>query len=285
MLKNFILFLVCCSSWTCPLWGQSPGGTVPPRLASLNACTDELLIAVADPEQIAGLSRFPIRGMKAAPKAGGGIRSLSGGAEEVLALHPDIVLASGFTRPETLSLLQKHHYRIETFEVPRTFEDIFRDLRRVARLAGREARGEKLISNMLERLGESDLSPEGTVPFGDSPPRVLFFGVAGHVTGSETFEDSIIVQAGGVNLAAEAGIRGHSWISLEELIAMRPDALFIMEDSGTDSAGQFLLSHPAIRKAFPGIPVETIPPRLLNCGSPDAIEAVEIVRTVLGSLA
>jgi len=265
---------------------QMPITTVPARMASLNACTDELLLAVADPDQIAGLSRYPIRGMKVIKKAEGTIRSLAGGAEEVLALHPDIVLASDFTRRETLSLLNKHHYRIEAFKVPETFEDIFRDIRRVAALAGRETKGEELVSTLRERLGRRDLSSGGTVPAGNSPrPRVLFFGVAGHVTGAGTFEDSIISEAGGRNLAAEAGIRGHTWISLEELIQLKPDALFLTEDSKANSAGQFLLDHPAIRSAYPDMPIETIPPHLLNCGSPDAVEAVEIVRSVLRRLA
>src|SRR5437868_842546 len=64
-----------------------------PRIVSMNVCTDQLLIALADPKQILGLSRFS---RDASWSADGARRYpvLSGGAEDVLVLKPDIVLAS-----------------------------------------------------------------------------------------------------------------------------------------------------------------------------------------------
>ncbi len=57
-----------------------------PRLVSMNVCTDQLVLTLADPEQILGLSRFSRDGWQS--KAGDLSRYpvLSGGAEDVL-LH------------------------------------------------------------------------------------------------------------------------------------------------------------------------------------------------------
>lgn len=242
-----------------------------PRIASLNACTDELVLAVADKAQIAGLSRYPVQGMLEPEKGGENIRSLSGNAEEVLALKPDVVLAGPFTRPETLRFLEKSKFHVEKFDLPENFEDIFRDLRRVAGITGHPDKAESLITDMKTKLPQTEEK--------GPRPSVVFFGVAGHVVGGGTFEDAIIRTAGARNAAAEAGITSHRWISLEELIALKPDIIFLMEKTNQlNSAGQFLLHHPALHDALPKTRVYELPPRLLNCGTPASAEAVEIIR-------
>src|SRR5215470_8712035 len=70
-----------------------------PRLVSMNVCTDQLLLTLADPEQILGLSRFARDGWQS--RAGDDIARypvLSGGAEDVLLIKPDIVVASAFDK-------------------------------------------------------------------------------------------------------------------------------------------------------------------------------------------
>ena len=77
-----------------------------PRMVSMNVCTDQLLLTLADPEQIIGLSRFSRDGwqslsandMKRYPV-------LSGGAEDVLLAKPDIVVASLFDKRASVVFL------------------------------------------------------------------------------------------------------------------------------------------------------------------------------------
>ena len=66
-----------------------------PRIASMNVCTDQLLMTLADPEQILGLSRYARERFESfAADAAGRYRILSGGAEDILMLRPDIVVVS-----------------------------------------------------------------------------------------------------------------------------------------------------------------------------------------------
>src|ERR1700716_116531 len=66
-----------------------------PRVASMNLCTDQLLIPLADPEQILGLSRFSHDAWQSfAADDARRYPILSGSAEDVLVLKPDIVVAS-----------------------------------------------------------------------------------------------------------------------------------------------------------------------------------------------
>src|SRR5579859_2649447 len=75
------------------LW-LAPGTAAGPRIVSMNLCTDQLLIPLADPEQILGLSRFSRDASQSfAADVARRYPTLSGGAEDVLVLKPDIVVA------------------------------------------------------------------------------------------------------------------------------------------------------------------------------------------------
>ena len=71
----------------------------------MNVCTDQLLLTLADPEQILGLSRFSRDGWQSwAADDARRYPMLSGGAEDVLVLKPDIVVASLFDKRSTREL-------------------------------------------------------------------------------------------------------------------------------------------------------------------------------------
>src|SRR5258706_1931932 len=95
--------VMCCGAWSAP--GQAAGL---PRIASMNVCTDQLLIPLADPAQILGLSRFS-RDARQSFAADDARRYpiLSGGAEDVLVLKPDVVVASLFDKRSTRERLEE----------------------------------------------------------------------------------------------------------------------------------------------------------------------------------
>src|SRR6478609_11225387 len=94
------------------------------RLVSMNVCTDQLVLTLADPEQIIGLSRFSRDGwqslsandMKRYPL-------LSGGAEDILLAKPDIVVASLFDKRSTRELLKAKGLHLAELAVPRTLAE------------------------------------------------------------------------------------------------------------------------------------------------------------------
>ena len=91
-----------------------------PRIVSMNVCTDQVLLRLADPEQILGLSRFSgdARQSWTADDARR-YRILSGGAEDVLVLRPDIAVASVFDKRSTRELLKEKGIHLVEFAVPR----------------------------------------------------------------------------------------------------------------------------------------------------------------------
>src|SRR5437868_8228570 len=112
-----------------------------PRIASMNVCTDQLLLPLADPEQILGLSPFSRDAWQS--WAADGARKylrLSGGAEDVLVLKPDVVVASLFDKRSTRELLKAQGLRVTEFSVPRNLDEVKAQIRKMGEIAGHSDR-------------------------------------------------------------------------------------------------------------------------------------------------
>ncbi len=245
----------------------------PARIVSMNLCSDELVVRLADPERIAALTYFAadpsISNISEEAKQFHLIRSQ---AEEVMSLNPDLVFAGMFTDRAAKALLQRMGYEVRILELPQDFEGIRKNIREVAEALGEPERGRALIAQMDETL--QTLSSVKSVPL----PKVLFYQRGGFTPGAETFEDAIIREAGAKNLSAADGIRHYGVLPLEALIAAQPDYVIFSEFDRTRlSVGGWLLEHPALRHAR-HIRTVTIPGRWLNCGGPLSVEAVRALR-------
>lgn len=251
--------------------------TVPSRVVSINLCTDELLLRIADPENIRAVTRYPKTPLsESVVEKTPSIQTIRGFAEEVIALEPDLVLAGTFTHKETVALLQKMGIAVLLVQVPQNFDAIYENIERVAKALGVRERGTALVQDMqtkLEKIHQENPAEK---------PLVLMMQARGYVPGLNTFEDEIIQAAGGENLAAKLGMKSFSVLSLEELVLKKPDILIFPVDSASKAAlGVELLDHPAIKKALGKRPVHTLSPRLLNCGSPASVDAVEVLAQLI----
>src|SRR6195256_3152841 len=104
-------------------WPAAAAGQ--PRIVSMNVCTDQLLIPLADPEQILGLSRFSRDAWQSfAADDARRYRILSGGAEDILVLKPDIVVAGLFDKRSTRELLKDKGVHLAEFAVPRGLDEV-----------------------------------------------------------------------------------------------------------------------------------------------------------------
>src|ERR1700724_1679632 len=110
----------------------APALAAGPRIVSMNVCTDQLLVPLADPEQIAGLSRFSRDAWQSfAANDARRYPILSGGAEDVLVLKPDIVVASLFDKRSTRELLKEKGLHLAEFAVPRNLDEVKAQIRRM----------------------------------------------------------------------------------------------------------------------------------------------------------
>jgi iron complex transport system substrate-binding protein len=243
-------------------------------------CTDQLLVDLARPEQIAGLSPFArdrARSWVAAKAADFPI--LSGTAEEILVLRPDLVVAGTFTRRETREFIRARRLRIEEFPVARTVADARSQILRMAALVGAEARGREravALDAAMERLRTAARG---------QPLRVLPLARRGWVAGQDSILTDLLKTAGLTNAAGESGRRAGGFMSLEEIVKLRPDAILVgRDDDRAEDQGRAMLLHPAIAALFPPERRILMSESLTVCGGPMLVEAIDGLAAQLSAL-
>jgi iron complex transport system substrate-binding protein len=237
------------------------------RFVSINLCTDHLLVALAPPREIAGLS--PYAGRLPAP-AGHRWPLLSGTAEDVLLLKPDLVLAGTFTRRETRTFLKAQGIPVAEFPVATSLAQLRDQIRAVAQAVQQPEAGARLISRIdaaTDRL---------RVAAAARPLRVLPLSRRGWVEGRESLLGDILHVAGLTNAAAEAGLPAGGFVDLEGIVALKPDAILVTQaqETAPDQGSAFLL-HPAIAGLFPPHRRIVVSDALTVCGGPLLVDAMD----------
>ena len=249
----------------------------PQRVVSQAVGTDELLLALADPDQIAALSHISHDGqfnpVAAAAKRFPALHDSD--AESVLRFRPDLVLVASFTRPETLALLRRAGVRLVVLDRFDTLEDVYSSLRRLGSALGQEARAEALIAQSRGRVAALAARLKGA-----RPVRVLSVGIYPFTSGSDTTFQDICNHAGAVNVAAEAGLKGHAPTPSENLLVWNIDVLVAAGEEGIRErlAG---IPHYRALPAFKAGHLVLIPGPMLSSVSHHRIDAYEALARLL----
>lgn len=253
------------------LVASSNAAEVPRRVVSINLCTDQLLLALADPSQIAGLgpyARDPERSFFAARAAP--YPSLSGKAEDVLALHPDLVLAGRFTRRDTRDFLAAKGLKLMTLAPARSVAETEAHLRAIGDALGHPERAAAEIARIEAALARARMAAA------KRPLRVLGVSRRGWISGADSLTASLLSAIGLSNAARDLGIGTGGFASLEQIVAARPD-LLLMEERTTsaEDQGQAFLLHPALMRLYPPDKRILLPEHLITCGGPMLAEAID----------
>ncbi|MBL3526177.1 MAG: ABC transporter substrate-binding protein [gamma proteobacterium endosymbiont of Lamellibrachia anaximandri] len=255
-------------------WGD---GRPPSRVVSINLCTDQLLLMLADADQIASVSYLSLQ-PESSFVAGEAIRYPTNHArpEELLALDPDLILTVEFTDRRLLGLLDKLGYRVARLPMPTSISAIESNIRQLAELLGQPARGTALIHKMRSALSQIPPQPA------NQRPKALFYQPRGYTSGSGTLQNEALALAGWSNLAAEKGIHGYNSIDLESLLLGQPDQIFSSTYTGeTRSLAQRQLRHPALHHITHNRPIIEIPFKYWICGGPMITDAVAELHAAL----
>ncbi len=251
------------------LTGQA--AAAPQRIMSLKVCTDELLLDLVPPSRIASVT-FLSREKAALnvwPQAAN-IPINHGSAEEILKLHPDLILTDPFIAPSLRPLLAKTGAKIVEVPPAENFEQIRAVTRLVAHAVGEEARGKALIAKM-----DADLR----LLAAHRPGKVLTvagWGTGGFVPGTGGLFDAMLMAAGARNV--ERGAFGY--YDVESLIAAGPDALVYGNTySGTASLRNDQDLHPALLKRYAGRRV--VYTSLYGCGVPQSAQVAKQLQSAL----
>ena len=249
-----------------------PLAAAPPRrVVSQTVGTDEMLLALADPGQIAALSNLG-RDARYSPVAGQARAYPSlkdSDAESVLSFHPDLVLAASYTRPETLALLRRAGVRLVVLDHFDTLEDVYADLRTLGRELGHPKRAEALIAQCRARVAALAQRLQGV-----RPVRVLAASIYPFTAGSGTTFQDLCDHAGAINVAAEAGLKGHQPTPTERLLTWNAEVL-VADDEPDIKARLGQLPAYRFLPAFQAGRLVLMPEPLLSSVSQHRIDAYE----------
>jgi iron complex transport system substrate-binding protein len=248
----------------------------PARIVSLNLCTDELVLQLADRSKIASitwLSRDPISANVVDLAADVPINH--GLAEEIIPLNPDLIVAGTFTARTAVAMLKQTGFPVTEFSVARNIDDVRKGIRKMAALVGEPARGEALVASFDQRLA----SVGTTVPV--RRPTALVFNANGFTVGAGTLVDDIMTRAGLDNVAAHMNLGNYTQVPLETVVRSDVDVLIISaRRDGPPSLATALLDHPVLAKLSPKTHIVILPTNLWSCGGPEVAEAIARLRAV-----
>jgi iron complex transport system substrate-binding protein len=213
------------------------------RVVSLAPSNTEILFALGAGDKVVGRDEFSDypEEAKAISSVGGSMGEYS--LEAIVALKPDLVLASELNSPELVSSLEELGLTVYYLSNPKSFDDLYVNLETVATLTGREAT--KLTDSLKARVAAVD---EKVKTLSDRP--VVFYEIDAtdpskpYTAGVGTFINFIIDRAGGVNFTESAGITDpYPQISLEQLVVMPPDFI-ILGDSMWGTTPEVVAARP-----------------------------------------
>lgn len=239
-------------------------GTPAPTIVSLNPCLDAILVELAPPAQVLALSHYSRDpGGSSIPQGTAARYGVTGGtAEEVIALQPDLVLASTFLPQPTRSALERAGLEVVTFGSPLTVAESAAQVREVAALAGQVAKGEALAARIA-----------APPPASGPPVSALLWQPGEIVAGEQTLIAELLRQEGFVSHAAARGLRQADLVTLENVLVDPPQVLLV----AGNAPGQ---RHPVLEGAFKQMVIAPFDPSLIYCGGPTIPKARERLRAI-----
>lgn len=200
-----------------------PAGAV--RVVSQTVGTDEWLLAVAAPGQVAALSHLArepefsavAEEAKAYPQID------QGDAESILKYAPTLVLFADYSRPELVAQVRRAGVDVMIFDRYETLEESFDCLRKLAAALGTEDKAEALIAADEARVAALERRLRGVKPVGVIAPSTY-----GMIPGDGTTFEDICEHAGAENLGATlGGLHGHQRAPSEKMLTWPVDVVVV----------------------------------------------------------
>ncbi|WP_245972160.1 ABC transporter substrate-binding protein [Rhodovulum iodosum] len=250
------------------LCAAQPATAAPQRVVSVNLCTDQLAMLLADEGQLVSVSFLSgDPRLSAMPARARDYPANRGQAEEVFLMRPDLVLAGTYTAQASVAMLRRLGIEVVEFAPARALSDVPAYLERMGRLLGREEKAGRLIAEFEAGLAALRRAPE-------DGPRAALYSANGYTTGQGTLSDDILSAAGLRNIAAEVGRAGGGPLPLELLVTAAPDLVITGARYPGASRAEALLDHPALAALMADLPLRPETGGDWVCGTPHVLKAI-----------
>ena len=260
--------------------GPPPLAAAPSRVVSFNLCADQLVLALADPEQIGGLSPYAAdAGLSVMAEKAKAFRRLDWQAEATVALQPDLVIVGPNDRSVTRRMLAAQGLNVVEAGLVSGLDAARAQVRQFARWLGHPERGEKLVADLdaaAARVAALRLPGVQTA---------LVVERGGYMQGPQSLVAAMLAQAGlRAPAGAPAGYGG--FIPLEKFLLLKPDIVFVKDPPrAAQDQGAIYITHPALAALYPEQRRIALPTRYTMCGGPALVAAFDYLAVELSRLA
>jgi iron complex transport system substrate-binding protein len=276
MLSRVLFFFIAGLLWAGLPQASGAENAAPRRIVSFNLCADQLVLALADPEQIAALSPYatdPLLSVVAG--RAGKFPRLDWNAEGAIALSPDLVLIGPDYRRDTRRMLTSFGVRVALVALVTDLAAARRQIEETAAMLGHPERGEAMVQALDAARARLAAIARGQTK------TVLVVERGGYVEGATSLVTTLLREAGlRPPPGAPSGYGGY--VSLETLLMIRPDLLVLKDPPRqAEDQGALYFTHPAIRALYPPERRIALPNKYTLCGGPALVEALNYLADVL----
>jgi len=141
--------------------------------------------------------------------------------EKIVALKPDLVIATNMARPKQLRKLKDLGIRVVQFAYPKNFSEMCQQFLELGELLGKEDKAEEIIDNTKKEVAAIRMKTKNL------PKKRVFIqlGIKPlHAVTRESFLNDYIEFSGGQNIALN---EGHGTYSREKVLKENPEVIII----------------------------------------------------------
>jgi iron complex transport system substrate-binding protein len=267
--------------------GHNVSSSYPERIVSLAPSNTEILFALGAGDRVVGVTdycNYPPEVVE--KKKMGEVQTVGGystvNIERVLALNPDLVVASYGNGLDTIETLRNLGLNVIAFD-PKNITDVMRDIILIGVATGNYEKAKEVVEEMATRIEAVKLNVSGK-------EKVRVAHIIWHdpiwVSGKNTFVNEVIELAGGENVF---DFDGWKIVSVEDLIAANPDVILVSSGSGMgggrDVVYEWVIQDERLKtiKAVKNGRVYIVDADIISRPSYRLVEAVEIIAKMLHS--
>lgn len=246
------------------------GGTAqaapPQRVISTNLCADQLVLGLLPRDRIAAVSPLAADpSLSAAANTARGLPVVMPSAEDVIRHRPDLVVAGSFRERKAAEIVARQGIAVHRLPAPDSLAATHAMIRALAaRLEVPEA-GDAMIADLARQLADAQAS-------GGAGRTALVWRPNGYTSGPQSISGEILAAVGFRNLAGDLGVTRGGTLSVEAVLAAKPDVLVVDDHMNqATSRAQALVVHPALA----ALPAERrrVPTAAWICAGPSLAEA------------
>lgn len=243
----------------------------PARIVSINLCSDQMLLAIAKPEQIAGLGKLAkIPAQSYLAKLAAPYPAVGGNVEELLGLRVRHVMTGSYDRPRTRAFLKARGFRFFVVEPWSSLAAGRAQISKVAAWIGNPDRGQQMIEDIdaavsdlagLARLVKQAETNRAKTDF-------LILQRRGYVEQTGLLAE-LAKLAGLIDASPRLHLPNSQIVRLEQIVRHQPKVLIVASlYANPEDQGQAKLIHPVLQKLYPASKRLVVPDRFTVCPGP-----------------